>query len=267
MMDIAAIRKKAHNSKTIDAEKLTFTLPPTPPVGDVPAAQGGAAHSTGVPSEPVRAMETFAPKPESAHLEGETPQVMAAPLPADVLREPQGRDGLEALFNWSPEQDVAQADEQGVSLPALAGTAEDEYSRWLAFSLGEEEYALDIKFIREIIKPREITDIPRVPGFLLGIISLRGNIIPVFDLKNRLRLGVSEILPSSRIVVCQHGERFAGLLVDCISHVASLQEQQIEPPPSVLSGIDRELVEGIGRQSGRMMILLHLRSVLDVDLS
>ena len=153
------------------------------------------------------------------------------------------------------------------TLRGEAGSSEEAVRQLLTFSLGDEEYALDIETISEIIKTREITEIPRAPDFILGIISLRGIIVPIFDLKRRLRLGKGEIGAHSRIVVCQVGERNAGLLVDRISQVVRIPALSVEPPPQVLSGLDRELVSGIGRQQGRMLILLQLASVLNVELA
>ncbi|MRR37702.1 purine-binding chemotaxis protein CheW, partial [bacterium] len=182
-----------------------------------------------------------------------------------VVATPSGSAALDALFSWSAE--TAIGDEEGYRQGLLGREEEEEELRqWLTFTLGREEYALEITSIREIIKLREITDIPRVPEFLLGIISLRGMIIPVFDLKNRLKLGRSEFGPDSRIIVCQADDRAAGLLVDAIAQVISLPEQAIEPPPAVLSGLDRDLVAGVGRHQGRMMVLLQLHNVLNAEL-
>lgn len=174
-------------------------------------------------------------------------------------------DPLTVLFQ--APSDMALATEVG-SLKGLG--ADEEYvfesRKWLAFLLGNEEYALDIGDIIEIIKPREITDIPRVPEFILGVVSLRGVLITILDLKNRLHLGLTELTPESRIIVCQHDDRVAGLLVDSLTHVVNIPVEHIEPPPAMLSGFDRELVAGVGRHHGRMMILLQLSSVLDAEL-
>jgi purine-binding chemotaxis protein CheW len=174
-------------------------------------------------------------------------------------------DPLEALFRFRPEMELATEESylQGLT---ERDRQEEDLRQWLTFTLGSEEYALDIGQIREIIKPREITDLPRVPDFILGIISLRGVIIPVFDLKRRLKLGTAEITSASRIIVCQYGEKSAGLVVDSLNQVVRLPAQGIEPPPAVLSGLDRDMVEGVGRDQGRMMILLDLANVLNAEL-
>jgi len=98
------------------------------------------------------------------------------------------------------------------------------------------------------------------------VISLRGVVVPIFDLRRRISLGAVQIDSRSRIIVCEQGERIAGLLVDNITQVVSFSTGEIEPPPAILSGLDRELVEGVGRDSGKMVILLDLPSVLDVEL-
>ena len=175
-------------------------------------------------------------------------------------------DGLDRLFAASEEFVLATDESYADVLENQAESQNKSRSQYLAFHLGTEEYALDIRRISEIIKVREFTDIPRAPEFVLGIISLRGVVVPVFDLRCRLNLGVSEMLPATRIVVCQLDDVTVGLLVDSINQVINLSKDEIEPPPGVLSGLDREMVSGIGRYQGRMIILLNLSSVLDVGL-
>ncbi|OHB33131.1 MAG: hypothetical protein A2X84_01050 [Desulfuromonadaceae bacterium GWC2_58_13] len=142
----------------------------------------------------------------------------------------------------------------------------DSYRQWLTFSLGAEEYAIDIESVNEIIKPRDVTDIPRVPGFVLGIISLRGIIVPIYDLARRLEFGEINVDSQSRIIVCQVEDKMVGLLVDGITQVVRIKENKIEPPPAVLTGLDREFVSGVGRFQGRMLILLQLKNVLNPEI-
>lgn len=240
-MDIAEIRKKAKSGRD--------RTPSPPPLEEGPTPTPQVATAAPLPAEPI-----VAPAPAPARAEPDP-----APSPLEV-------NPLEALFNWSADELIGSEEGYRQGLQLRADEDEEEVRQWLAFSLGDEDYALDITTIREIIKPREITDIPRAPEFLLGIISLRGTIIPVFDLKNRLKLGRGELVPDSRIIVCQHEERAAGLLVDRIAQVVNLPLRAIEPPPAVLSGLDRELVAGVGRHQGKMMVLLQLSHVLDAEL-
>lgn len=185
---------------------------------------------------------------------GEDPSAAAA----------DGPSGLDLLFAATEEYALATDEFSAEGLESPTETKEKTSRQYLAFHLGNEEYALDIKRISEIIKVREFTDIPRAPEFILGIISLRGVVVPVFDLRRRLNLGVSEMSPTTRIVVCQFEDVSVGLLVDSINQVVNLRDEEVEPPPGVLSGLDREMVSGLGRYQNRMIILLNIQSVLNV---
>ena len=125
----------------------------------------------------------------------------------------------------------------------------------LTFSIGGEEYALGIEAIREIIKNRPVTEVPRVPAFVAGIIAVRGVVMPVIDMRTRLRLPAPPISEKARILVVTHpgagdgGESSRdpfGLLVDRVHHVVRLNEQDVEPP-TMLAGHEVDFVAGIGR--------------------
>jgi purine-binding chemotaxis protein CheW len=138
----------------------------------------------------------------------------------------------------------------------------------LTFLVGSESYGVEILSIREIIKPREITEVPRAPRFLLGIITVRGLVMPVIDLRLRLRLEAAPLGRQGRILVVLHrGERF-GLMVDAVRDVVRFADSQIEPPPPSLAPTEAPFLAGIGRhQEGtpeeRLVILLSLDAVLD----
>jgi purine-binding chemotaxis protein CheW len=136
----------------------------------------------------------------------------------------------------------------------------------LCFRVASEDYAISIMDIKEIIKPREVTEVPRVPPFVRGILSLRGIIIPVFDMRLRLGLPAGERSERERIVVVKRQGGFCGVLVDQVVQVVRIAETKLEAPPVVLEGIDREFVLGIGRVAGRMLILLDMEKVLDISL-
>ena len=176
-------------------------------------------------------------------------------------------DSLDRIFAMTDDLALATDESYTAMLQDQVVTQSQNVSQYLAFHLDAEEYALDIKQISEIIKVREFTEIPRSPEYVLGIISLRGVVVPVFDLRCRLNLGAAEITANSRIVVCRSGDLTVGLLVDKINQVVNLDKDEMEPPPGVLSGLDREMVLGINRYQDRMVILLQLNHVLDVDLN
>ena len=138
----------------------------------------------------------------------------------------------------------------------------------LTFAAGGEVYGVEILSIREIIKLREITEVPRTPRFLLGVISVRGAVIPVIDLRMRLKLPAPPSTRAARIlVVVRDGEAY-GLLVDAVAGVVRLAESEIEPPPSTLAN-EGNFLAGIGRhrlgRRDRLVILLHLGQVVDFD--
>jgi purine-binding chemotaxis protein CheW len=248
-MNIAEIRKKARVDKVEQIISVSEPLTEASPLK-------GATFVT----------ESLSPlaRQSSSPLAAETPAAVSSVVDLAKETPARGDDRLDELFSWVPQAEDLLL-EGAASAAANGKKVEAVTRRWLAFSLGSEDYALDISMIREILKPREITEIPRVPEFLLGIISLRGNIIPIFDLKRRLGLGVATIDHDSRIIVCQEGDRLAGLLIDRITQVTAIQEEGIEPPPAIFSGRDRALLDGVGRVSGNVLILLNVANVLTVD--
>lgn len=136
----------------------------------------------------------------------------------------------------------------------------------LTFVVGGEVYGVEILSIREIIKLREITEVPRAPRFLLGVVTVRGLVLPVVDLRLRLKLDAAELGRAARILVVMHrGERY-GLLVDEVRGVVRFSDDQIEPPPPSLAPSEAPFLAGIGRHAdeGReqMVILLSLEAVL-----
>ncbi|MEN8730025.1 MAG: chemotaxis protein CheW [Desulfuromonadales bacterium] len=215
--------------------------------------------------------------PEQEPMSGSGPVENAAEtaeVPADQgamkLREVEPMEtaeGLDRIFAMTDDLPLATDESYAAMLHDQAITPSQNVIQYLAFHLDEEEYALDIEQISEIIKVTDFTEIPRSPEYVLGIISLRGVVVPVFDLRCRLNLGAADMTTNSRIVVCRSGDLTVGLLVDNINQVVNLDKDEIEPPPGVLSGLDREMVLGIGRYQDRMVILLQLNHVLNVDLN
>jgi purine-binding chemotaxis protein CheW len=138
--------------------------------------------------------------------------------------------------------------------------------KYLRFRVADEDYGVSLLEIREIIKLRAITEVPRMPEYVAGVLSLRGAITPVFDLRLRLGLPVKELFGLERIIIAKKGDSACGLLVDEVFQVIGLKGTDIEKAPQVLEGIDREFVTGIGRHEGRMLILLDLEKVMNISL-
>ncbi len=263
MMDLVEIRRKANRKRSAAESGAKKDASAPVSAGDVASdAAADDAIAAGRPGDdPAGADAGMAAGGDLAAAPSSP-----APLPGSAGGETaDGQEGLDRLF--SARNDFALATEEAY-LKALDGANAEQAgsrARWLAFVLGREHYAVGIEYVKEIIKPREVTDIPRVPEYLLGVISLRGVIVPVFDLCRRLRLGEGGLSEHTRIIVCELGERVAGLMVDSISQVVDMNEEHVEPPPAILTGLDRDMVEGVGRVQGRMIILLDLEQVLNIE--
>ena len=137
---------------------------------------------------------------------------------------------------------------------------------FLCFRVSDEIYGINIMDIKEIIKPREVTEVPHAPLFVSGILSLRGTIIPIIDMRVRLGLAREEPTGKERIVVIKNNNSFSGLLVDEVIQVVQVQLDAVEAAPAVLDGIDRDFISGLGRSDGRLIIILNQENITDINL-
>ncbi len=161
------------------------------------------------------------------------------------------------------EMQIADISEEKTTEAAV----DEEKIELLAFKLSNEEYVLDINRIKEIIRPVEITKVPRVPSYIKGIISLRGVIVPVYNLKSRLGLSEADAPDDSqsRILIVNFDEEFVGITVDSVTGVLKINEDIIEPTPQIIKGADAEYLKGVARTNNRLLILLNLDKVLKKD--
>lgn len=182
-----------------------------------------------------------------------------------IITEASVKSGKNSLIDVIVAGREASADSEEMSSIHISDSSTD-IEEYLCFRVAEEEYAISIMSIKEIIKPREVTEVPRVPPFIQGVISLRGLIIPVMDMRCRLSLPVGSGIGRERIVVVRMEAGFCGILVDEVIQVARIAKKDIEEPPAVLDGIDRAFVKGLGHHDGRMIILLDLEAILDTGI-
>lgn len=131
----------------------------------------------------------------------------------------------------------------------------------VACTLENEEYAVDIRAVQEIIRILEITRVPRAPEFLEGVVNLRGMVIPVMDLRRRFGLPLRQNTDSTRIIIVNWQETIVGLIVDGVSEVLRLAGTAIEPPPS-LEQKNATCFSGIGKIGNRLLIILNLDRIL-----
>jgi purine-binding chemotaxis protein CheW len=135
------------------------------------------------------------------------------------------------------------------------------------FYLAGEEYGVDVRLVQEIIRISPITQVPRAPDFIKGVINLRGRIIPVVDLKRKLGIGVvDEGARQARIVVVRVRDRLIGLLVDGAAQVLKVRVAVIEAAPDEVVEIDTNYIRGVAKLDKRLIILMDLSKVLALEL-
>ena len=155
----------------------------------------------------------------------------------------------------------AAAEEQRTTDVAMIG---DE-RQLVVFQLGAELYGVEISRVHEIIRLQSVTRVPKAPSFVEGVITLRGKVIPVVDLRRRFGLPTADHTRASRIVVVELGDQVVGIVVDGVSEVLRVNTATVEPPSPVVAGIDSEYLHGIAKLTDRLVILLDLDRILARD--
>ncbi len=146
-----------------------------------------------------------------------------------------------------------------------AARRQQQLQEYLSFRLANESYAISILYIKEIIKLPLITAVPRTESVILGILSLRGMVVPLIDLRLRLGLEGAPTTRKSRVLIVQQPDDLIGLLVDEVQNVVRLSENQIEDAPGLFGRAEGENILGVGRSEGEMYTLLNLASVTQVE--
>lgn len=141
------------------------------------------------------------------------------------------------------------------------GTTHGEHQT-VVFRLATESYGIEIFRVNEIIRIREITPIPRTEHHIRGLVNLRGKTIPVVDLRARLGLGESEDTESSRIIVVEGTQGNVGVVVDAVTEVVILTDQQIEGTPPLVANFNTDFVRGIAKEGDHLITLLDLDKAL-----
>ncbi len=141
----------------------------------------------------------------------------------------------------------------------------------LTFRLGEEGYGVDILRVKEIRGWSPVTRIPKSPTHVLGVLNLRGSIVPIIDLRVRFCLEKAEFTPLTVIIVLSitsgTSSRECGLVVDSVSDVLEINSELMRPAPNLSGGVDEELIHGLANVDGRMMILLNVDELVGRELS
>ena len=140
-----------------------------------------------------------------------------------------------------------------------------ELLQLVTFSIGEEEFGVDILKVQEIIRTMEITKVPKAPEFVEGVINLRGKVIPIIDLRKRFGLTAKDHDKNTRIIVIEINNMIVGFVVDSVSEVLRIPANTVEPPPPVVAGLESEYISGVGKLQDRLLILLDLNRLLSKD--
>jgi len=141
--------------------------------------------------------------------------------------------------------------------------ADGEVLQLVTFHVGNEEFGVDILDVREINRMMEITRVPHAPEFVEGVINLRGQVIPVVDVRTRFHLDAVEHDKNTRIVVVELGDKVVGFLVDSVSEVLRIPRALVEPPPPIVGSIDSQYIQGVVKLDDRLLILLNLQKLLN----
>ncbi|TAN63365.1 MAG: chemotaxis protein CheW [Magnetospirillum sp.] len=137
--------------------------------------------------------------------------------------------------------------------------------QFISFTVGDEEYGVDIMAIREIKGWTPTTPLPEAPAHMRGVIDLRGAIVPIIDLRVRFHHGLTEVTPTHVIIVVAIGEVMVGLLADAVVDIVTVAASDIQAPPDIEHGGGAGYLSGIVTVEGRMVVLLDLPALLERD--
>jgi len=158
---------------------------------------------------------------------------------------------------------------RNAALPAAIVSGSEEQRQYLTFVVGGEAFAIGILHIKEIIEYGQLTEVPRMPVFIRGVINLRGAVVPVIDLKACLGKSTSEITRRSCIIIVEvdyeDEKHDIGVLVDAVSAVLEIPSGDIEPAPAFGARIRADYIAGMGKVDGKFVILLNIGAVLSLD--
>ncbi len=137
----------------------------------------------------------------------------------------------------------------------------------VVFALGKEEFGIEISRVREIVRPQNITAIPQALEYVMGIVNLSGQIVPIVDLNTRFRIagGPASEESRKRIIVVNMEGRDIGILVDGVSEILRIPEESIDPTTTIRSGgVSQDFIQGIAKVDDRLIIILDLNRIIDL---
>jgi len=142
--------------------------------------------------------------------------------------------------------------------------ADEDIVQLVGFVIGDEEYAIPILNIVEIIKPIEFTRVPSVPEYVLGVFNIRGSVIPLIDLRRKFSLPSMSNTADTRYIVMKGIDNTAGFVIDRLTEAIRINKNRIDPAPESLSG-EKGMIEGIGKRDDSMLTILKVEALLKRD--
>ncbi len=140
-----------------------------------------------------------------------------------------------------------------------SNTTDENIIQLVGFIVGSEEFAVPILSIQEIIKPIEWTKVPFTPDFVLGVFNLRGNVLPLIDLRKKFNAPNAEFDDDSRFIVIKVGDDLAGFVIDRLTEALRIEENSILPPPDTSRDA---IIEGVARKDDRIITILKIKALL-----
>jgi purine-binding chemotaxis protein CheW len=140
----------------------------------------------------------------------------------------------------------------------------DDVVQLVGFIIGEEEYAVPILTIQEIIKPIEWTRVPQTPKYVLGVFNLRGSVIPLIDLRTKFGLGAKNHNEETRFFVLKQDDEVAGFVIDRLTEAIRIKKTDIGPAPHTMDA-EESMIDGVGKQKGRILTILKVNKLLERD--
>ncbi len=152
---------------------------------------------------------------------------------------------------------------QGQQQESVVGQL-DDVVQLVGFIIGDEEYAIPILSIQEIIKPISWTRVPQVPKYVLGVFNLRGSVIPLIDLRTKFGLPIKKQNDETRFIVMRHGDDVAGFVIDRLTMAIRIKKENVGPPPDTVNG-DNTIIDGVGKQEDKIITILKVNKLLERD--
>jgi purine-binding chemotaxis protein CheW len=144
-----------------------------------------------------------------------------------------------------------------------------EATQYLTFKLGDEVFALDIGKVREVLDFTMVTKVPQTPDFMRGVINLRGNVVPVVDMRLKFGLSMTEKTVNTCVIITEidvDGEStVVGAMADSVQEVLDLEPDEIEPPPKIGTKLNTDFIRGMGKRDEQFIIILNIDKVFSAD--